>query len=64
MAVAEVERLKKLLDKLEREYYENCDGIGWDGNERMQDYCFWICDMIEKLEKRIETLEKERDGRG
>ncbi len=61
--MAEVERLRKLLSQLEKEYYENCDGIGWDFNRQMQDYCKWLCEQIEKLEKRIEALEKEREGR-
>ena len=59
MAVTEVERLRKLLNELEQEYYENCDGLGWDGNEQMQIYCRSLCEQIEKLERKIsEEIER------
>ena len=61
MEEGEVERLKKLLNELNQEYYENCDGFGWDFDRRMQDYCKWICEEIERLEKRIKMLESYSD---
>ncbi|MFA4640918.1 hypothetical protein [Pyrococcus kukulkanii] len=54
----ELERLRKLLKELEREYYEKCDGQGHDFNPFMQEYCTWLSIEIERLEKKI----KEREG--
>ena len=56
--VERLERLRKMLDQLEKEYYENCDGLGWDYNERMQDFCRWICGEIERLERKINEVER------